>query len=119
MVNSTLAMEIDQLHAEVCAALADPRRIMLLYTLAAGPRCVGDLAEALQLAQPAVSRHLKLLRDHGLVVPTRRGTTVEYSLADARLIQALDLLRALLRDRLTHQASLAQETASTIDSTLA
>ncbi len=107
MVATTSVGEINLLHAQICAALADPRRILLLYTLAEGPRCVGDLAEQLGITQPAVSRHLKLLRDHGLVQATRHGSNVEYAITDERLIDVLDLLRAILRDRLTHQATLA------------
>ncbi len=107
MANNDLAHEIDLLHAEICAALADPRRIVLLYTLAEGPHNVGDLATKLGITQPATSRHLKLLRERGLVHAERQGANVEYSLVDERLIKALDLLRAVLRERLTRHAELA------------
>ena len=107
-VTPTLTQEVDQLHAELCAALADPRRIVMLYALAERPRNVGDLAAELRLAQPAVSRHLKLLRERGLVRAVRQGANVEYSLTDERLIQALDLLRAVLRDRFIHHANLME-----------
>jgi DNA-binding transcriptional ArsR family regulator len=56
------------------------------------------------LSQPAVSRHLKVLRERGMVLATRVGPTVEYRLGDRRLIEALDLLRAALRDHLAHRA---------------
>ncbi len=80
----------------------------MLYALAERPRNVGDLAAELSLAQPAVSRHLKLLRERGLVRAVRQGANVEYSLTDERLIQALDLLRAVLRDRFIHHANLME-----------
>ena len=54
--------EVMQLHAEVCAALSEPKRIMIIYELAAGPRHVTDLAAALHSPQPVISRHLKVLR---------------------------------------------------------
>ena len=79
---------------------------VILYTLADGPRTVTDLAETLELSQPAVSRHLKVLRERGMVIPTRLGPSVEYRLADLRLIEALDLLRAAMRDHLSHRAGL-------------
>ena len=107
-VTPTLTQEVDQLHAELCAALADPRRIVMLYALAERPRNVGGLAAELRLAQPAVSRHLKLLRERGLVRAVRQGANVEYSLTDERLIQALDLLRAVLRDRFIQHANLME-----------
>jgi DNA-binding transcriptional ArsR family regulator len=89
-MNSTLQMEVTQLHAEICGGLADANRIMLLYELSNGPRNVTELCTALGMSQPLVSRHLKILRERRLVTAERRGTVVIYSLADARLIQALD-----------------------------
>ncbi len=109
MENLSLEQEVTQLHADICSALADPRRILLLYSLASAPRNVSDLAKEVGISQPAASRHLKILRDRGLVRPLRRGASVEYHLTDGRLIEALDLLRAVLRDRLAYRASLLEE----------
>lgn len=99
--------EIQLFHAQICQALADPTRIMLLYQLAAGPQNVGSLATALNLSQPTVSRHLKVLRERGMVTTTRYGATIEYRLIDERPIQALDLLREVLHDNLSRNAELA------------
>jgi ArsR family transcriptional regulator len=104
-----LQRDIRLLHAEICQALADPKRIALLYTLHEGPQCVNDLAEALGAPQPTVSYHLKILRERGLAVAEPDGATVYYSLADRRIIEALDLLRAMLADVLAHQADLIRE----------
>ncbi len=101
-----LAQEVTQLHAEICSAMADPRRILLLYAISEEPRNVSDLANYIGISQPAASRHLKILRDQGLVNAVRQGTSVEYNLTDARLIEALDTLRDVLRDRLTYRANL-------------
>ena len=98
--------EIQQFHAQICQALADPTRIMLLYRLAEGPQNVGELATGLKVSQPTVSRHLKVLRERGMVTTKRYGATVVYSLIDDRPIQALDLLRSVLRDSLTRSAEL-------------
>lgn len=100
--------EVTVLHADICSALADPRRILLLYALAEKPYSVNDLAAVIGVSQPAASRHLKLLRERGLVSAIRRGTNVEYRINDNRLIQALDLLRDVLRDRLIYRASLVE-----------
>ena len=102
-----LESEIRQLHAQVCQALADPTRIMLIYTLAEGDKSVGELAEELKLSQPNVSRHLKVLRERGMVNATRDGANVIYSLADKRVIKALDLMREVLGDHLAQRAQLA------------
>jgi DNA-binding transcriptional ArsR family regulator len=106
MERDALSQEADQLHAEICAALADPRRIVALYVLAEKPRTVNELAADLNITQSAASRHLKVLREKGLVQAERQGTSVEYHLCDHRLIEALDLLRSVLRDDLSHRASL-------------
>lgn len=101
-----LQREIQLLHAEICQALADPKRIALLYTLDKGAQCVTDLAEALDAPQPTVSYHLKILRERGLVLAEPEGTTVHYSLADRRIVEALNILRRMLADILTRQADL-------------
>jgi DNA-binding transcriptional ArsR family regulator len=103
-----LKQEIHQLHSRLCAGLADPKRILLLYALADGPRNVSNLTETLALPQPTISRHLKLLRERGLVLAERDGQSVFYSLTDRRVIQALDLLRTVLADMLESQANLAR-----------
>ena len=110
MITPSLSEEITDLHANLCSALADPRRILIIYVLAKQPHTVNDLAEAVGVSQPATSRHLKTLRDSGLVRAVRQGASVEYSLSDPRLVEALDLLRGVLRDQLTHRASLVEET---------
>ena len=107
-MDERLEQEVNLLHAHVCQALADPKRILILYALAEKPRYVSELADYLDLPQPTVSRHLKVLRDRSLVNTSRNGATVHYSLTDKRVVEALDLLRALLADTLTQQAELAQ-----------
>lgn len=108
MSTAQLSQEITQLHADICSALADPNRILLLYALAEKPHNVSDLSDEVGTNQPTTSRHLKILRDAGLVIAERQGANVEYRLADMRLIEALNLLRLVLRDRIAHRASLVE-----------
>jgi len=110
-MDQTLVEEINLLHAQMCQGLADPTRILILYFLADSPRYVTELAEMLEASQPTVSRHLKVLRDRGLVTATREGNTVHYALRDRRVIQALDLLRAMMTDLLAERAKLADALA--------
>ena len=107
-MNAGFETEVTQLHAEICAGLADPNRILILYELAQSSRNVTELSTNLKMPQPLVSRHLKVLRERGMVIPHRKGTVIQYFLADERLIQALDLLRAVMRDGLTKRAELVQ-----------
>jgi DNA-binding transcriptional ArsR family regulator len=110
--DARLETEVDLLHAHVCQALADPKRILILYALADAPRYVGELSDDLHLPQPTVSRHLGVLRQQFMVTTERSGSSVRYSLADHRVIDALDLLRGLLMDGLAQQAQLAQAFSS-------
>ena len=109
MISTSLKQEISQLEANFCFALSEPTRILILYALSETPRNVSDLTKELGTNQPTISRHLKVLRDRGLVITSRQGTTVTYQISDNRLIEALDILRSIMRDQLTHQASLVFE----------
>jgi ArsR family transcriptional regulator len=111
MIAPTLQQEITQLEANFCAALSDPNRLLILYALNENPLNVTELTNELGMSQPTMSRHLKVLRERGLVQTVRTGTVVTYSLSDPRLIQALDLLRNVMRERLTYQANLINEIA--------
>lgn len=106
---SPLRQEVTNLHADVCSALADPTRILILYALSDRPHNVNDLANTLGVPQSTASRHLKVLRDRNLVTARRQGTNVEYVLADHRLIEALDLLRGVMRDRISQRANIVME----------
>jgi DNA-binding transcriptional ArsR family regulator len=108
-VDESLEQEVNLLHASICQGLSDPKRILMLYALSDRPMHVNELAEALHVPQPTVSRHLKVLRERQLVAARREGPSVQYSLADERVIQALDILRAVLLGTLSRQRMLADE----------
>jgi DNA-binding transcriptional ArsR family regulator len=74
-------------------ALGDPNRRAIVELLGDRPRSVGDLANALPISRPAVSRHLRLLRAAGLVVEEPRGTRRIYRLHD----EGVDAVQAYLR----------------------
>lgn len=59
-------------------ALADPTRRQVFELLRAGPRSVGALAQGLPVSRPAVSQHLKVLKDAGLVADRAEGTRRVY-----------------------------------------
>jgi DNA-binding transcriptional ArsR family regulator len=71
------------------AALGDETRQDIIERLRAGPRTVGELADSLPVSRPAVSQHLKVLRDAGVVTETRRGVRHYFALDTG----ALDDLR--------------------------
>ncbi|WP_163166161.1 metalloregulator ArsR/SmtB family transcription factor [Arthrobacter sp. Alg241-R88] len=87
-----------QQRALVFKALADPNRLRLLSIVKAGQSgeaCVCDLTEPLDLGQPTVSHHLKILVDAGLLNREKRGTWAYYSLVPGALDEAAGLLATL------------------------
>jgi DNA-binding transcriptional ArsR family regulator len=62
------------------AAIADPTRRQVFERLAAGPRSVGELARGLPVSRPAVSQHLKVLKEAGLVADRAEGTRRVYEI---------------------------------------
>ncbi len=67
--------------AKAFKALGDPGRLRIFEILLEGPRHVSELVLALSLSQPHVSKHLRILKDAGLVADNRRGRWVEYRVA--------------------------------------
>jgi DNA-binding transcriptional ArsR family regulator len=78
--------------AAAFAALADPTRRQVLERLGHGPAAVGEIARGLPVSRPAVSQHLKVLKDAGLVVNRAEGTRRVYAIDP----QGLGALRAWL-----------------------
>ena len=107
-MNAQLLQEIDNLHANICDALADAKRIAILYALRDGPMTVNQLAEMVDLPQATTSRHLKILRERRLVRARRDGMSVHYTLINPKVLDALDLLREVLNENLVYDARLAQ-----------
>ena len=81
--------------APVLAALGDPVRLRMISMLAAAPEgsvCGCDLEEPLELSQPTVSHHLKVLREAGLIEGERRGRWIHYSVVSERVTEIRDAL---------------------------
>lgn len=74
-------------YEEAISALDDPTRRLLLERLTAGPRSVGELAAGLPMSRPAVSQHLRVLREARLVNERREGTRRVYRLDPRGLTQ--------------------------------
>jgi DNA-binding transcriptional ArsR family regulator len=87
----------------VLQALADPSRRTVLETLRSHPATAGELAAALPIARPGVSRHLRVLREAGLVDVRQEAQRRVYSLRPEALVEVdqwLEPYRALWRNRL-------------------
>ena len=77
---------------DVLGALADRTRRAIVTCLAERPRAVGELADELPVSRPAVSQHLKVLKDAGLVTERAAGTRRVYRLNPAGVVALRDQL---------------------------
>ncbi len=107
-MNRDLAMEINELHARLCKAIADPKRLLIITELRGGPMSVNELALALEISQSNTSQHLAVLRDRGIVQSERDGLNVVYSLKGKKVLRAIDLLREFMAEELRGNTKLGK-----------
>ncbi|ADU49325.1 ArsR/SmtB family transcription factor [Intrasporangium calvum] len=110
-MQAEVARQLQELHARVCKAIADPKRLLIINELRDRELSVGDLSEALNLNQSNTSQHLAVLRERGIVTSHRVGTNVYYALRSQKVIQAVDLLREFLVEDLAEQGRLSGATS--------
>lgn len=81
--------------AKLMTMLSQPVRLRLMCILLSGEQSVLSLAESAGLSQPAMSHHLKKLRDADLVATRRDGQTIYYSLKGVEAAQVIKVLHSL------------------------
>jgi len=91
-------MPVSQQAANPFDALADPHRRAILELLHNGERSVREIADEMPITRPAVSRHLRLLKDAGLVASSPEGTRRLYRLHDEGLDAVRDYLQEVWGD---------------------
>jgi ArsR family transcriptional regulator len=111
-MDAKLREDICRLYAGICKALSHPKRLLLVNELRNRPKCVQELAAALEYSQANVSQHLAILLRHEVVYAKREGSMVYYRLASPKILQALDILMGVLRERLTEQAAKGEAMAA-------
>jgi DNA-binding transcriptional ArsR family regulator len=94
---------------EVFEAIAQPTRRRILRLLAAGERTVSDVASEFDVTQPAISQHLKVLREAGLVADRRDGVRRVYSLRPEGLGDLQGFLAEVLPASLDRLAEVVEE----------
>jgi DNA-binding transcriptional ArsR family regulator len=96
--SATISSDTDRVRfAAVGRALADPKRLCVLESLAAGELSVSDLSTRVGCQVPNMSQHLAVLRSAGLVTSRRDGSTIYYRLADPRILEAYALIQTFAR----------------------
>lgn len=99
--------DIFAIQASILRTLGSARRLEIIHLLGDGPLEVHRIAEEIGVSQPTVSQHLAALRGAGLVEAIRDGREVRYELTDPGILQACDLMRAVLFRQLGRLSSLA------------
>ena len=87
--------------AKIFNALSDPARLDIIDFLRGGEKCVCEIVPYVDLIQPVVSRHLKILKDCGLLKYRKEGNRRLYSVADHRIFEIIDAADSDLVDALT------------------
>jgi len=81
--------------AQLLKALGNEQRLMILCHLLDGPLSVGELNQRVALSQSALSQHLALLRELGLVSTRREAQTIYYSLPDGPVVRVMALMQEI------------------------
>lgn len=81
--------------ARVFKAFCDENRLMILEMLQSGEKCACVLLEKLEISQPTLSHHMKILCESGIVAPRKEGKWTYYAIVDSGSEYALELLKRL------------------------
>jgi len=93
----------NKLKAKIFNALSDPTRLEMIDFLREGEKCVCEIIPHVNLIQPLVSRHLKILKDCGLVKDRKDGNRRLYSVTDPRIFRVVDAVTPELIDALSNR----------------
>ena len=99
--------DIYEAHASMCRIFTHAARLKIIDLLGKGELNVASITESVGIGRPTVSQHLAVLREQGVVRTRRSGTTIFYSIADPRIIDACRTMRSVLIDRMRSQGLLA------------
>ena len=92
----TTEMELFQRHAETCCIFCNERRLMIMWALGKKEKPVGEIAREIDLPSQAISQHLRLMKDRGVVISSRRGRQIFYRMANPNFLKAHRMIRTAL-----------------------
>lgn len=98
MSSPTLSLAVTSSAVSGLQALADINRLRILDALRDGERCVCRLTDSLEMPQPLLSHHLRVLREAGLVSPRKDGRWVHYAIVPSALSEMEELLARIRED---------------------
>ncbi len=92
--------ELYQIHAEMCKVFSNPTRLEILNLLRNKELSVTELIEKTGLSQANISQHLSIMKSKGIVTSNRRGKNIYYKITNPKIINAFDIIREVLSERL-------------------
>lgn len=100
---------IFELHAKLCKALSNPKRLEIIATLRDRELSVGELADRLAIPIGNLSQHLNMMKGVGMLNARKAGNVVYYSLATPKMLDAFDILREILFDRISREEAVRRK----------
>ena len=97
-----------ELQADICQTLANPKRLQIITLLKHGELSMGEMVEAMGIAKTNLSQHLSSMRQRGILIARRQGTTVYYRLASPKITEACTAMREVLVNLLQGQETLSK-----------
>lgn len=96
--------ELQKLQAGLLAALGHPNRVRIVEFLRAGERCVCEIQPGLGLEQSNLSRHLKALKEVGILDSHKEGVSVYYKVRDPRIFRLLDMSTGIIKREIRNRS---------------
>ena len=101
-----------EMQADMCQTLANPKRLQILPPSRGGELSVGAMVKAMGVAKPNLSQHLAVMRQKGILVARREGTTIYYRLAAPHITEACKIMRQVLLEALAARGELSRSIRS-------
>ena len=100
--------KIFEMHAEICKVFTNPKRLEIISLLRDEEKTVNELTELAGVPQANVSQHLTVLRQNNVVTTRRNGANIYYKIANPKILEACDLMREVLLEKLSENEKLAR-----------
>ncbi len=99
---------IFELQADICQTLANPKRLQIVSLLKKGELSVGEMVKSMGIAKANLSQHLSIMRQKGILVARREGTSIYYRLASPKITEACASMREVMMYLLEGQETLSK-----------
>jgi ArsR family transcriptional regulator len=102
-------VSVFEMQAELCRAMGNAVRIEIVHLLREEPKNVGDLARLTGQPQTTISRHLKTLKNAGVITGERRGQEIYYQIVNPKIVGVCDLMHQVLVEQATHRVEMMRD----------